>query len=196
VTDAYAAIVESRLVPVVRCASADEAMQFVDRLLELGLRVVELTATTAGWQDLLTDVTTRHPDVVVGLGTVTTEAVAEEAVDAGAAFVVTPYPAPRVRSAAEAAGMFSLEGGFSPAEMADVLSRGPAKLFPASLGGPAYLRSLLSLMPDAQIVPTGGIRLEEVASYLAAGAIAVGVGTDLARGDAAERLSLLQELRA
>ncbi len=86
-----------------------------------------------------------------------------------------------------------VEGGFTPAEIAAAAAHGPAKVFPAHVGGPAYVRSLLAVFPDAVLIPTGGVRLDDVAAYRAAGALAVGVGSDLVRhGDLAGRLECLR----
>jgi 2-dehydro-3-deoxyphosphogluconate aldolase/(4S)-4-hydroxy-2-oxoglutarate aldolase len=78
-----------------------------------------------------------------------------------------------------AAGVPLIEGGLTPTEVLDASSRGIAKLFPAHVGGARYLRSLLAVAPGARIMPTGGIPLSEVGDWLAAGAVAVGVGSDL-----------------
>jgi 2-dehydro-3-deoxyphosphogluconate aldolase/(4S)-4-hydroxy-2-oxoglutarate aldolase len=81
-----------------------------------------------------------------------------------------------------------VEGGLTPTEVLEAASRGAAKLFPAHVGGVRYLTSLLAVAPGAQIMPTGGIPLDEVHDWLAAGALAVGVGNDLmAPGDIAAR---------
>jgi 2-dehydro-3-deoxyphosphogluconate aldolase/(4S)-4-hydroxy-2-oxoglutarate aldolase len=94
---------------------------------------------------------------------------------------VSPGRATQAREVADAAGIPFLEGGFTPSEIALASAAGPAKLFPASLGGPDHLRALLSVLPDRGLVPTGGVRLSEVPRWLAAGALAVGVGSDLLR---------------
>ncbi|WP_432491809.1 bifunctional 4-hydroxy-2-oxoglutarate aldolase/2-dehydro-3-deoxy-phosphogluconate aldolase [Kineococcus gypseus] len=177
------------LLPVLRLSSAEEAVALSARLVGAGLRVLELTATTPGWDEAVRAVRAEHPDAVVGVGTVTTAADAERALAAGARFLVSPWPAPHVRPVAAAAGAAFLEGGCTPAEVADAVSRGPAKVFPAHLGGPAYVRSLLAVLPGAHLVPTGGVRLEDVPQWLAAGAVAVGIGSDLtAPGDVGERV--------
>ena len=182
------------LLPVLRLSTAEEAVAMSGRLAGAGLRVLELTATTAGWPEAVAAVRAAHPGAVVGVGTVTTTADAERALEAGAQFLVSPWPAPQVRPVAAAAGAVFLEGGCTPGEVADAVSRGPAKVFPAHLGGPSYLRSLLAVLPGAQLVPTGGVRLEDVPAWLAAGAVAVGVGSDLsAPGDVGARV---QELLA
>jgi 2-dehydro-3-deoxyphosphogluconate aldolase/(4S)-4-hydroxy-2-oxoglutarate aldolase len=188
--DTAAAIGAARLLPVVRVGSADEAVDTTDALVSAGVGVVELTATTPDWSDALRTTRAAHPDLVVGVGTVTDAGTAERALAGGARFVVSPYPRPEVRRAAEAGAVLFLEGGFTPAEVADAASRGPAKVFPAHVGGPAYLRSLAAILPGARLIPTGGIALADVPAYLAAGAFAVGVGSDLTAGpDIAERVA-------
>ncbi len=174
-------IAEARLLPVLRTADAAGAVRAASTLLDAGLGVAELTATTSGWADALGELRRAYPGAVLGAGTVTTASDARRAREAGADFLVSPYPAPVVRAFASETRTVFLEGGFTPAEVADASARGIAKLFPAHVGGPAYLRSLLAVLPGARIVPTGGIGLPDVRDYLDAGAYAVGVGSDLAR---------------
>lgn len=175
------AIATARVLPVLRTADAAGAVRAAETLLEAGLGVVELTATTPGWAGALRDLRRARPGAVLGAGTVTTAEDARRAVEAGADFLVSPYPAEAVRAFASETGTVFLEGGFTPAEVAAASARGIAKLFPAHAGGPAYLRSILAVLPGARIVPTGGIGLSEVRDYLDAGAYAVGVGSDLVK---------------
>lgn len=178
--DVIAAIGRGRLVPVLRADSADAARSTVERLLDGGITVVELTATTPDWPDVLAWTRERWPEATIGAGTVVTAQDATAALERGADFLVSPYPAPAVRPVADAAGALFVEGGLTPGELAAAAAHGPAKVFPAHVGGPAYLRSVLQILPGARLVPTGGIALGQVADYLAAGAFAVGVGRDLA----------------
>lgn len=175
------AIGEARLLPVLRTPDADGALRAASTLISAGLGVIELTATTPGWAGALADLRREHPSVVLGAGTVTTAEDAHRAVEAGADFLVSPYPSQAVRAFAAETGTVFLEGGFTPGEVAAASGRGIAKLFPAHAGGPAYLRSILAVLPGARIVPTGGIALREVRAYLDAGAYAVGVGSDLVK---------------
>lgn len=187
-SDALEAIAAAVLLPVIREATAAQAVAVAERLSDAGIGVVELTATTAGWPDAVAAVASNRA-MVVGAGTVVTAADAETAVSAGARFLVSPYPAPTVRAVAARTGVPFIEGGFTPAEVADAAGRGAAKLFPAHVGGPAMLRSLLAVLPGAKIIPTGGIRLEDVPLWLQAGAFAVGVGSDLtSAGDIESRV--------
>ena len=177
-SDLLAALARERVVPVVRAGDRATALGLAGRLVERGAGMIELTATTPDWTGALDEARRAWPEVIVGVGTLRSEAEAEQAVAAGARFLVSPWPAPGVRTAAERHGLLFLEGGFTPAELAAATAHGPAKLFPAHVGGPAYLRSLLAVLPGAMVVPTGGIQPDEVDAYLEAGALAVGINAD------------------
>lgn len=161
-----------KVVPVIRGASALDTAQ---RLLASGMSVIELTTTIPSWTSVLSQVRSEHPKATIGVGTLTTASDAQAAQDAGADFLVSPWPAPAVRAVARVP---FIEGGFTPAEVAAASRHGVAKLFPAHVGGPTYLRSLLAVLPGARIIPTGGIHPSEVDEWLAAGALAVGIGAD------------------
>jgi 2-dehydro-3-deoxyphosphogluconate aldolase/(4S)-4-hydroxy-2-oxoglutarate aldolase len=167
----------ARVVPVLRLADADGAVRAVAGCVEAGLDVVELTATTSGWPDALRRVRDAHPDRVVGVGTVLDADAARAAIDLGADFLVSPCPVPAVRDVAGITPF--IEGGMTVAELVDAGSRGLAKLFPAHVGGPQFLRSVLAVAPTLRVIPTGGIRVADVSTWLDAGAFAVGVGSDL-----------------
>jgi 2-dehydro-3-deoxyphosphogluconate aldolase/(4S)-4-hydroxy-2-oxoglutarate aldolase len=188
--DTESAIAEQVVLPVVRESSAARALEVAEWLIEQGLDVIELTASTPGWQEAVGELTSRRSrEIIVGVGTVRTAADADTAIACGARFLVTPCPAPAVREAAEAGRVPLLEGGLTPGEVLAAADRGIAKLFPAHVGGTDLLRSILALSPDARIVPTGGIRLADVPAWLEAGAYAVGIGSELRPGpDAAEAL--------
>ncbi|CAM5345529.1 bifunctional 4-hydroxy-2-oxoglutarate aldolase/2-dehydro-3-deoxy-phosphogluconate aldolase [Streptomyces avidinii] len=180
----YAVLAAQRVLPVLRDTDADEAVRHTTALLAVGCRAVELTTSTPGWAAAvsrtapLSDV--RGRPALMGVGTVTTTAQAETALDAGAAFLVSPYPAPEVRAVAVRREAVFIEGGFTPGEIASaVRAGGAAKVFPAHVGGPGFLRSLRAVLPEAVIIPTGGIRPTEVPEWLAAGATAVGIGGGL-----------------
>jgi 2-dehydro-3-deoxyphosphogluconate aldolase/(4S)-4-hydroxy-2-oxoglutarate aldolase len=201
--DFAAAVAKQRLLPVLRIPDAAAAAGRAAALIRAGLRVVELTTTTNDWPDAVRAVTgsavaggfagsARTASyggdaayVMIGVGTVTTEEQAWSAIEAGARFLVSPFPVPAVRGVAAEACVPLVEGGFTPAEIADAAARGPAKVFPAHVGGPAFIRSLLAVLPGARLIPTGGIPVDQAVSYLAAGAIAVGVGSGLPSDPAA-----------
>jgi 2-dehydro-3-deoxyphosphogluconate aldolase/(4S)-4-hydroxy-2-oxoglutarate aldolase len=180
----------ARVLPVLRTRDADEAVDVVAGLAAAGVDVVEITTTIANWESALERVRSDHPEACVGVGTVLSADTARAALAGGAQFLVSPRLVPSVRAVARETGTLFIEGGLTPTELMTALDEaGIAKLFPAHAVGPDYVRSLLSVVPGARIVPTGGIPLTEVRTWLDAGAFAVGVGRDLtAAGDIVARL--------
>jgi 2-dehydro-3-deoxyphosphogluconate aldolase/(4S)-4-hydroxy-2-oxoglutarate aldolase len=177
--DALEAMRAQRVIPVIRAAEGGEARVRAGRCVEAGLALVELTTTIPAWEIVLEEMRAGHPEGIFGVGTVTRVEQAEAALDAGATFLVAPRAAPEVRSAGDARGVPVIEAGFTPTELAAVGTGRVAKLFPAHVGGPAYLRSLRAAMPDLELVPSGGISLDDVPRWLQAGAFAVAVGSAL-----------------
>ncbi len=189
VADLAARLAAAAVVPVIRASSVESAVGIVGRCVAAGLDLVELTTTTPGWSEALEAARQAHPDLLVGVGTVLSSGDARRALDGGAGFLVSPCPAPEVRAVASEVPF--VEGGMTVAEVLAAAGRGIAKLFPAHVGGPAFLRSLRTVAPQAQVVPTGGISLDEVPAWLEAGALAVGVGRNLLEQD-----DLVERLRA
>ncbi|RSS71761.1 bifunctional 4-hydroxy-2-oxoglutarate aldolase/2-dehydro-3-deoxy-phosphogluconate aldolase [Streptomyces sp. WAC06614] len=180
----HGVIAAQRLLPVLREPDADAAVRRTTALLAAGCRAVELTTSTPGWAEAVRRtvplVDGHGRPALIGVGTVTTTAQAEAALDAGAGFLVSPYPAPEVREVAGRRGAVFVEGGFTPGEIASAVRRsGAAKIFPAHVGGPEFLRSLAAVLPGALLLPTGGIRPVDAGRWLDAGAAAVGVGSGL-----------------
>ncbi len=180
----------ARIVPVIRVGDPAYAQELISRLLDAGLDTIELTTTIPGWQQVAAALRDELSEVSVGIGTILSTEHARQAAAAGADFCVSPRLVSGASGVLQAAGIPFIEGGLTPTEVLDAASRGIAKLFPAHVGGPRYLASLLAVAPDARIMPTGGIPLDEVGAWLAAGAISVGVGSDLtAPGDIRARVS-------
>jgi 2-dehydro-3-deoxyphosphogluconate aldolase/(4S)-4-hydroxy-2-oxoglutarate aldolase len=174
----------TRLVGIVRGGSVGTTRDAVRVLFESGVRLVEVSLTGPGALEAISSVQAPE-DCWLGAGTVRTADDASAAIAAGATFAVSPALTASV-AACVAAGLPILAGALTPTEIESAVSVGAeaVKLFPASLGGPAYLSALRQPFPDVPFVPVGGVGLAEAESYLAAGAIAVGVGSPLV-GDAA-----------
>lgn len=118
---------------------------------------------------------------VVGAGTVLTAGAAQAAIAAGATFIVSPTFVTDVAAVATAAGIAYVPGAFTPTEVCAAAARGAdvVKLFPATVLGPAFLRAVADVVPEVQLVPTGGIAADNVSAWMDAGAHAVGVGGSL-----------------
>nr|MDT0656647.1 bifunctional 4-hydroxy-2-oxoglutarate aldolase/2-dehydro-3-deoxy-phosphogluconate aldolase [Micromonospora sp. DSM 115978] len=175
-----------RLLAVVRGDDPDAALRSILVLAEAGIALVEVSITSRDAVGVLARARVElGPDALLGAGTVLTEADVVQVEQAGASFVVMPGLAP---AAAECArlGMPALVGALTPTEVVAASLAGAAavKLFPATaLGGPGYLRTLREPFPDVPFVPFGGVDAGSATDYLAAGALAVGVGGPLL-GDA------------
>lgn len=181
-----AALAATRVVAILRAENAARAEAVVDVLLEAGIRSLELTLTTGGALEVVERLAQRVPDdVEVGVGTVLTAEDVARSVDAGATFVVSPSVDHEVIAAALRHGIASYPGAFTPTEIVTAWNAGASavKLFPGGTLGPGYLKAVRAPLPDIPLVPTGGIDTAAVGDWLAAGALAVGMGGPLI-GDA------------
>jgi 2-dehydro-3-deoxyphosphogluconate aldolase/(4S)-4-hydroxy-2-oxoglutarate aldolase len=176
----------ARLLVVLRAPRAEDYAPVVDALVRGGVSAVEVTLSTPRTIEELPRLVDRFgADARIGVGTVTDAGEAARAVDAGAAFLVTPVVHPEVVRVARDAGLPVYPGAFSPTEVLRAWQTGATavKVFPASLGGPQYFRDLAGPFPHIPLVPSGGVRTEDVAEWFAAGAAAVSIGGPLI-GDA------------
>jgi 2-dehydro-3-deoxyphosphogluconate aldolase/(4S)-4-hydroxy-2-oxoglutarate aldolase len=179
-------LLETGIVAVLRADRLDHLDPVADVLVDSGITCLELTLTTPGALADLSRLRERCEDgVVLGMGSVVTTRQATLALDAGAQFLVSPGVCAEVVAQAAQAGVASYPGAWTPTEILDAWTAGAAavKLFPAESGGPRHLSNVRGPLPDIPLVPTGGVALDAVAAYFAAGAVAVGLGGPLV-GDA------------
>jgi 2-dehydro-3-deoxyphosphogluconate aldolase / (4S)-4-hydroxy-2-oxoglutarate aldolase len=171
------------IIPVLRARSARQAHAVVQAMLTGGVTVVEVTMTVPGAVDLLAELKREYGDqLLLGSGTVTTGDQAEATIEAGAEFVVSPSFHPDVIAVTKAHKKLSIPGALTPTEVITAWNAGAdyVKVFPCSaVGGASYLKSLLAPFPHLKLIPTGGVTHHTAASFLEAGARALGVGSDL-----------------
>jgi len=175
-------LVVQRVVPVLRFGSAATTIRAVDCLREAGFGTFEITLTTPGAVELVAELHGRiGATAVVGAGTVTDLDAARRCIEAGAQFLVSPCVVPGLAALAHEAGRAALVGAFTPTEVLAAHREGAdvVKVFPASVGGPAHLGALHAVFPHVLLCPTGGVTLENLKKYFAAGAALVGVGNNL-----------------
>jgi 2-dehydro-3-deoxyphosphogluconate aldolase/(4S)-4-hydroxy-2-oxoglutarate aldolase len=176
-------IEEVGLVPVVRAPSAALAVRAVEAILEAGISVFEITMTVPGAVGVIRSLAERFRDrALVGAGTVLSADDARACIDAGAQFIVSPGFDPATVAAAHAAGAAAMPGALTPTEVIAAWKSGAemVKIFPAgALGGAKYLRALRGPLPEVKLLPTGGVSLATVPEYIAAGAAALGIGSEL-----------------
>ena len=173
-------------VPVVAILRAAEAERFLEVgwvLYRGGVRAIEVTLTSRGALEAFGRLQEELPeDAVLGVGTVRSVEQAERAVAAGATYLVSPEFRPEVVAWAVGRGVPVVPGALTPTEVAAAWGAGATavKVFPVSaLGGAAYVKAVRAPLPEVPLVPTGGIGIGDVGAYLAAGAVAVGIGSPL-----------------
>jgi 2-dehydro-3-deoxyphosphogluconate aldolase/(4S)-4-hydroxy-2-oxoglutarate aldolase len=171
------------VVAVVRAPHYGDGHAIAEALRRGGIRLVEFTLTGSNALDAI-ERASGADGVLVGAGTVLDVASARRAVEAGARFIVCPAEIAEV--AAAITDVPVVLAGLTPSEIlrAHHLTGGPVKLFPASAMGPSYIRAIRAPLSHVPLVPSGGVDASNLGDYLAAGAMAVNVGTPLCPVDA------------
>lgn len=174
-------ILRTRIVPIIRTTSVAWAEELAGLLVAGGLEVVEITFTVPDAPAVVERLRKRFPTVLIGAGTVTDAAAAERAVAAGAHFLLSPALSPGMVEVARRHGVLAVPGAYTPTEVMHALEGGAelVKIFPAESGGPAHIRAILAPLPRVRLLPTGGVRPDNAGEWLAAGAVAVGIGSAL-----------------
>jgi len=176
-------IVRIGILPVVRAASATEAIAVGDAIAAGGIEALEITMTVPDALKVVREVVARYGDrLLIGAGTVLDAEQARECIAAGARFIVSPIADDETIAACRRADVAALPGGLTPTEVVRAWRAGAdlVKVFPCgAAGGASYIKSLKAPLPQIPLVPTGGVTLETVGAFFTAGASAVGVGADL-----------------
>jgi 2-dehydro-3-deoxyphosphogluconate aldolase/(4S)-4-hydroxy-2-oxoglutarate aldolase len=175
-------IIKYKIVAVIRLHDYKHAVATARALVAGGIPILEFTLTGQGAIDAVMATRKALGDsVVAGVGTVLKADDAEAAIGAGAQFVVTPAVRPAVIAACVNRQTLSIAGGLTPTELLAAHEAGSelVKVFPAQVGGPRYIKDVLAPLPFLKLVPTGGVSAENARDFLAAGAVAVGIGGNL-----------------
>ena len=173
------------VVAVLRADAGGETLvQVVEAVARGGVRCIEVTMTTPGALECLKLATERleGQEVLLGVGSVLDAETCRLAILAGAEFVVTPATNPETIRMARRYGKPIMSGAFTPTEILTAWESGAdfVKVFPAEFGGPAYLKAIKAPLPQIEMIPTGGVNVDNVGEFFAAGAFAVAAGGNLA----------------
>lgn len=170
------------LLAVIRGPSADLTVKMVEALVEGGVLGIEITYSTPDAEGVVRTLSKKFGDqIVLGMGTLTKPEQALSAKEAGACFIVSPVCEPVLVKAMLASGLLTMAGAFTPTEVLQTYNMGVdvIKIFPGSLGGPAYIKALKGPFPYIPLMPTGGVSAANVAEWFATGVVAVGAGSEL-----------------
>lgn len=172
----------SGVVAVIRMKEPDKLAKVIDAVRKGGVRCIEITMTVPGAVEIIRTMASTMPkDVLIGAGTVTTPSNAEDVIAAGAQFVVSPVLNLDVIAVCKKHSIACMPGCYTPTEIFTAWNAGAdvCKVFPATSLGPKYFKDLSGPFPHIKLMPTGGVTIDNVGEWIAAGAVAVGIGSDL-----------------
>ncbi len=171
------------IIAIVRADSGDGLARIVEAVMEGGVRCIEVTMTTPGALGCIETASKNlaGADVCLGVGSVLDAETARLAILAGAQYVVSPITSQDVINMAHRYGKPCMPGAFTPTEIynAWMLGGDIIKVFPASCGGLSYIKAVRAPLPQIPIAPTGGVDLNNLADFVKAGVVAIGVGGNL-----------------
>lgn len=176
------AILRTPLIGIIRADHAATALSLADACIAGGVTNLEVSLTTPGGLEVIRELAQRHGDTaVIGAGTVLDDATARLAILAGARFLLAPNFDPAVVQTCNRYQVVSMPGVSSASEVVRAMEAGAdiVKIFPGDAFGPAYLKALLAPLPQAPLMPSGGVTLDNMAAWFACGAVAVSVGGSL-----------------
>ena len=188
--EARTRIEEFGIIPVVRVASAEDALFAAQTVLLGGIGVIELTTTLPEAVEVIAELARTHPKLMVGAGTILDLDTARRCVDAGAAFLTSPALDLQILEFADSRNVLVIPGALTPTEVAAARKAGTdlIMIFPcAQLGGPSYIKALKAPFPKMALIASGGVNQTTASDFIRAGAIALGIGEHLIPAEAVRR---------
>ncbi len=170
------------IMAVIRGPTPELTLKMVEALIAGGVKGIEITYSTPNAAEVVRQLDKQFSNqIVLGMGTLTEPTQVDEAIGAGARFLVSPICDPLLGKTMIASGVPVMIGALTPTEVfqAYMLGSDVVKVFPGSLGGPSYMKALKAPFPNIPMMPTGGVSATNVGEWLAAGAFAVGAGSEL-----------------
>ena len=194
-------VLDGGIVAILRAPSGELLVDVAAALYAGGIDVIEITFTVPRALEIVSALRDRLGDrVLIGAGTVLDAETARAAMLAGAEFIVTPVVSRPVIEICRRYDKLVMAGAMTPTEMLTAWEAGSdiVKVFPADVGGPAYLKAVHGPLPHVRLLPTGGVNLETLPAFIRAGAAAVGLGTSLVEKEALQRgdMQRIQNLAA
>lgn len=193
-------ITEERVVIIMRRMMEKQVMRVARILTDVGFRVFEITFDSEEPAETIKRLKRElGAGVLVGAGTVVSTSQVDQAIDGGADFVVTPHLSLEVITHCRTSDVPIMSGALTPTEIFSAWTAGVdcVKVFPAApVGGPSYIRALKGPYQNIPLLPTGGIRADDAASYIDAGSVAVGMGSSLFGGPSVEDATIITRAKA
>jgi 2-dehydro-3-deoxyphosphogluconate aldolase/(4S)-4-hydroxy-2-oxoglutarate aldolase len=178
-------IISSGLVAVIRAENSDQAARIAEAAASGGVAALEITFTVPGAAGVIEHLAKkRSAEILLGAGTVLDPETARIAILAGGQFVVSPALNPETARLCNRYQVPYMPGASTLREVIEAMECGAdiVKVFPGEILGPAFVKAVKGPLPQAQLMPTGGVSLENVAQWIHAGSVAIGVGGHLTAG--------------
>ncbi len=173
---------KSPVIGILRGFDSDDIAWILPLYRDAGFKVVEIAMNAPEATDLIGEAIEQFgEDILIGAGTIRDPDTLQKALKAGAKFVVTPSLHEEVITECVRREIPIFPGALTPTEIEEAWGHGATgvKIFPASLGGPDYIRALRGPLEEVRFVPTGGVNMEDIPAYMEAGAFALGMGSPL-----------------
>ena len=169
------------VIAIIRGQPLETCLCIAEALAAADFSYLEVTMNTPKVAEIIGQLCRRFPELHVGAGTVRTTDDLTTALGAGARFIVTPVLTEAVVTDCVARGIPVFPGAYTPTEIyrAWQLEATAVKVFPAGGLGPSYIKDLMGPLPQIKLIPTGGVSLDNIAAFFAAGAVGVGMGSSL-----------------
>jgi len=174
-------ILQHKIVAILRGANPNDVLKIAEALHKGGIKLLEITFNSPNALELLKKLSSQMKnEMLIGMGTVLNAATAKQAIAAGAKFILSPALNPETIKATKEAGAVSIPGAFTATEILMAYENGAdiVKVFPASAGAD-YIKDIRGPLPHIPLMPTGGVTINNVSNFFKAGAVAVGIGSDL-----------------
>lgn len=186
-------IKEKGIVAVIRAKNHEEAIGYINACVNGGVKAIELTYTIPNVVELIKYVCENYDDVLVGVGSVLNKKMAKDAIDAGAAYVVSPGFSDEVNIICHEMNILYLPGCMTVTEVMNAMDKGNAmiKLFPGEVFGPKYVKAIKAPIPNVEIMPTGGVSIDNIEQWFEMGVSCVGVGSSLLGAGSLENIENL-----
>lgn len=181
---------KDRAIAVIRAWQIEQGQQLAQAVAAGGMRIIEITWNSDRPAELIAQLRSQLSDCTIGAGTILTRPQLEEAIAAGAQFLFSPHVNSELIQAAVSLGIPIIPGALSPTEIVTAWQQGAScvKVFPVqSVGGAKYIKSLQTPLGQIPLIPTGGVTIDNAKDFLEAGAIAVGLASQLFPKDLVEQ---------
>ncbi|WP_206166086.1 bifunctional 2-keto-4-hydroxyglutarate aldolase/2-keto-3-deoxy-6-phosphogluconate aldolase [Mammaliicoccus sciuri] len=187
---------ENYLVAVVRGNDEDETKKIVDEIIKGGFKNIEITFTVPNAEEVINQVHKQYgDDIVLGAGTVLDAATAQIAINKGAQYIVSPHLDTNISKLCNIYSIPYLPGCSSATEIIEALRYGSdlIKLFPGGQLGPGFIKDIKGPVPNVELMPSGGVNLDNVSDWIEKGSFAVGIGGDLTKEFTGNNFEVISE---